>query len=140
MKRKSRLVLIFSLLSLITYLFILKKSDNVSKENSPLINRRNVSDYLSQIRAVADQSSGAPLVTFTNSAQKNFVKSFICNLLSLDGSVLASQLVVVVSDRDTFMDLKSFNKDIMVVLKTFNASNQDLEFGTSTYEDYIEYR
>ena len=140
MKKKSKLVFIFSLLSLVSYISIMKKTDNVLMENSLLTNTRNFSDYISQIRSVADQSSGAPLVTFTNSAQKNFVKSFICNLVSLDGSALASQLVVVVSDRDTFMDLKSFNKDITVVLKPLNSSNQDLQYGTSSYEDYIEYR
>ena len=107
-------------------------------ENSPLYNASY--DYISLIQAVADRSPGAPLITFTNSAQKNFVKSFICNLVFLGSPSLTSQLAVVVSDRETFNDLKRFNTDITVVLKPFHSSNKDLKYGTTHYEDYIEYR
>ena len=121
-----RLRYIFTSMVLVFIAYIeIKKIMNFASSKNSLMS--NVSyDYISLIKSVADQSPGAPLISFTNSAQKNFVKSFICNLVLLDNPSLPAQLVVVASDRETFLDLKSFNTDITVVLKPFQASKTDL--------------
>ena len=97
-------------------------------------------DYLIHIKNLERKFSGPPMVTFTNNAQKDFVKSFICNLLSINESALVPRLVVIVSERETFNDLKHFNSDVSVLLKPFQAHSKDLKYGTDSYEDYIEYR
>lgn len=133
MRRRLAVILSCLMLMFISYINIQFRMKMASIEMFP-------SDYLSQIRSVAAQSFGSPLVTFTNNAQKHFVKSFICNLRSLEDSALTSQLVVVVADTETYSDLRQFNQDITVVLKPFNSSNTNLTYGTDSYEDYIEYR
>ena len=97
-------------------------------------------DYLIHIKNLERKFSGPPMVTFTNNAQKDFVKSFICNLLSINESAIVPRLVVIVSESETFDDLKHFNSDVSVLLKPFQAHSKDLKYGTDSYEDYIEYR
>ena len=49
-----------------------------------------------------------PLVTFTNHAQTDFVKHFVCNLASLG---LSDQLIVIASDQRALSLLEHFQQN-----------------------------
>jgi len=126
------LISVYLLVKFLEDIFWHQEADETNKS-------RSGGNFMDQVRSIARTAVVAPLITFTNVAQKGFVKSFVCNLLTIGGSTLASQFVVIVSDNETLDDLRTFNADITVLLKPFD-SDKNLTYGTEDYEDYIEYR
>ena len=116
-----------------------KKEYAITRRFSKIKNEDQL-EYMTHIESLKSKYSRPPMVTFTNKAHKNFVKSFICNLMSLAGSFLTSRLVVIVSDPETFKDIKNFNSDASLILKPFGSHSQNLDYGTTSYAEYIEYR
>jgi len=125
---------IFSLTLLYIYLMDFENPLNIG--NSAL----NKS-FSHTLKTIHDNGGGLPLVvTFTNGGDMDLAKAFICNVIRLKDPILLSLLVVIVTKKSILDELTEFNTNVTVILKPFNGSKDSLEYGTTLYQDFIEYR
>jgi len=111
------------------------------KEEEDVERQRDAKPFIEAMSELAALALPRPLlITFTNGAQADFVKSFLCNLRQLGGSDFESRLVTVVTDRSTLKSLSNFSESATLVLHPYQGGEGHLNFGTGPYMDFIEFR
>jgi len=111
------------------------------KEEEDVERQRDAKPFIEAMSELAALALPRPLlITFTNGAQADFVKSFLCNLRQLGGRDFESRLVTVVTDRSTLKSLSSFSESATLVLRPYQGGEGHLNFGTGRYMDFIEFR
>ena len=92
--RKPKYLFLLLFLSKVTFIYSLYFAD---------YNQTNI--YVSTIQNIAKDIKKTMIVTFTNHAQINIVKHFLCNL---GKHKLENQIVVITTDKESFSTLLKF--------------------------------